>query len=105
MYVLCNRPNQSIKWHSIIHIYIVITADGFYLGARPREVFANVLWYSSFGRDFSGKTKTDVIQTIRSYQNAAEIPLFIGVDEEGGTVNRISKNPGWCPGRTNLACA
>lgn len=53
--------------------------------------------YILFGRDFTDKTADDVIQTIRSYQNAAaadtDIPLLIGVDEEGGTVVRVSSNP------------
>ena len=52
--------------------------------------------YILFGRDFTDKTADDVIQTIRSYQNAAAadtgIPLLIGVDEEGGTVVRVSSN-------------
>ena len=49
--------------------------------------------YILFGRDFSEKTRDEVIQTIQSYQSAAKIPMFIGVDEEGGTVNRVSRNP------------
>lgn len=49
--------------------------------------------YILFGRDISGKTREELAQDIRSYQEAAELPLFIGVDEEGGTVNRVSKNP------------
>lgn len=48
--------------------------------------------YILFARDFTGKTKEEVTASIQSYQNAAEIPLLIGVDEEGGTVNRVSKN-------------
>ncbi len=48
--------------------------------------------YILFGRDFSEKTKDEVTQTIKSYQEAVEIPLLIGVDEEGGTVNRVSIN-------------
>ena len=47
--------------------------------------------YILFARDFEGKTKEEVINNIASYQNASEIPMLIGVDEEGGTVNRISK--------------
>lgn len=47
--------------------------------------------YILFARDFDGKTKEEVINNIASYQNASEIPMLIGVDEEGGTVNRISK--------------
>lgn len=49
--------------------------------------------YILFGQDFADKTKNEIIQTIQSYQSAAKIPLFIGVDEEGGTVNRVSTNP------------
>ena len=59
--------------------------------------------YVLFGRDFADKTADDVIQTIRSYQSASEsdtgIPLLIGVDEEGGTVVRVSSNPNLRPSR------
>lgn len=47
-----------------------------------------------FGRDFQGKTAGQVRQQIQSYQQQAEIPLLIGADEEGGTVCRVSGNPG-----------
>lgn len=59
--------------------------------------------YLLFARDFSGKSKDGVIHTIEAYQAAAKIPMFIGVDEEGGTVNRVSRNsalravPFWSP--------
>ena len=46
-----------------------------------------------FAKDFDGKTKIDVKKDIKRYQNAADIPMFVGVDEEGGSVNRISLNP------------
>lgn len=49
--------------------------------------------YILFGRDFDGKQKDEVIADIRSYQDNSEIPLLIGVDEEGGTVVRVSSNP------------
>ena len=54
--------------------------------------------YLLFGRDTQDKTANDLIQTIASWQTqAAEydtgIPLLIGVDEEGGTVVRVSSNP------------
>ena len=47
-----------------------------------------------FGRDFKGKTAEQVRQKIQSYQQAAQTPLLIGADEEGGTVCRVSGNPG-----------
>lgn len=53
----------------------------------------NIGGYILFGRDFDGKTKDEVINCIQSYQNEADIPLLIGVDEEGGTVVRVSSNP------------
>ena len=46
-----------------------------------------------FGRDTKDKTADALIQTIQSYQDAAAVPLLIGVDEEGGTVVRVSSNP------------
>ena len=47
--------------------------------------------YILFARDFEGKTPEQAAADIQSYQDAAEIPMLIGVDEEGGTVNRISR--------------
>lgn len=49
--------------------------------------------YILFARDFENKTKQDVIKEIKNCQTASNIPMLIGVDEEGGTVNRISKYP------------
>lgn len=49
--------------------------------------------YILFGRDFEGKTKDEIVSDIQSYQSASEIPMLIGVDEEGGTVVRVSDNP------------
>nr|WP_296073978.1 glycoside hydrolase family 3 N-terminal domain-containing protein [uncultured Ruminococcus sp.] len=49
--------------------------------------------YILFGKDFENKTKEEVTNTISSYQDEAKIPLLIGVDEEGGTVVRVSSNP------------
>ena len=53
--------------------------------------------YLLFGRDFkdgdSWLTKEQFLEKIQGYQDAAEIPLFIGSDEEGGTVTRASRNP------------
>lgn len=46
--------------------------------------------YILFKQDFEGNSKDQVIENIKSYQNASTIPMFIAVDEEGGTVNRVS---------------
>ena len=58
--------------------------------------------YVLFGRDFKDAagnwlTKEQFTETIAAYQAAVSadtgIPLLIGVDEEGGTVTRASRNP------------
>jgi beta-N-acetylhexosaminidase len=49
--------------------------------------------YVLFERDFKDKTAEEVSSAIRSYQDAAAIPLIMAVDEEGGTIVRISSNP------------
>jgi len=54
--------------------------------------------YLLFGRDTRDKTANDLIQAIASWQSQAVdystgIPLLIGVDEEGGSVVRVSSNP------------
>ena len=48
--------------------------------------------YLLFDRDMAGKGQADVKQTIASYQEASKTPMFIGSDEEGGTVSRLSRN-------------
>lgn len=49
--------------------------------------------YIMFANDFEGQTVETVSQNVKSYQEAASIHAFIGVDEEGGTVNRVSSYP------------
>lgn len=54
--------------------------------------------YLLFGRDFKDSgdnylTRDAFTAQIQSYQDAAAIPLLIGVDEEGGTVARATRNP------------
>ena len=45
-----------------------------------------------FGEAFKNKTKDEVINMINNLQKKAFVPLLLGVDEEGGTVVRISSN-------------
>lgn len=46
--------------------------------------------YILFGRDFDGQTPDSIRETLESYQTAPGLPLLIAVDEEGGTVCRVS---------------
>lgn len=54
--------------------------------------------YLLFGRDFKDAagtwlTEDQLKQIIQSYQDVSAVPMLIGVDEEGGTVVRASRNP------------
>jgi len=43
-----------------------------------------------FGRDFEGRTPETLRAFLAECQSAAGLPLLVGVDEEGGTVTRVS---------------
>lgn len=47
--------------------------------------------YILFGRDFQNKTREQAAADIAALQAAVKTPLLIAVDEEGGTVNRVSR--------------
>lgn len=60
--------------------------------------------YLLFGRDFKDSadnwlTQEQFTAAVAAYQEAASIPLLIGVDEEGGTVARASRNPNLFPAK------
>lgn len=46
-----------------------------------------------FGTDIKGQTKESLTKIIQEYQAASPIDLFLGVDEEGGSIVRVSKYP------------
>ncbi len=48
--------------------------------------------YILFNRDFEGKDAVTILNTISAYQSASRIPMLIAVDEEGGSVTRVSCN-------------
>lgn len=48
--------------------------------------------YIFFEKDFSGKKEEDVINEIKKLQEASKIPILTAVDEEGGSIVRISRN-------------
>ena len=52
-----------------------------------------------FGRDFEGQTPESFREKIDAYQAASALPLLLAVDEEGGTVTRISSNPAFSDAR------
>ena len=46
-----------------------------------------------FGRDFDDETLGSMQKRLKAYRGAGNIPLLLAVDEEGGTVVRISSHP------------
>ena len=47
--------------------------------------------YILFGKDFQNATPNSIKKELQDCQNASKIPLALGVDEEGGTVVRVSQ--------------
>ena len=47
--------------------------------------------YILFGKDFQNETPNSIKKELQDCQNASKIPLALGVDEEGGTVVRVSQ--------------
>lgn len=52
----------------------------------------NLGGYILFAKDFEGKTKDEVKNMIKGFQEKSKIPMIIAVDEEGGSVCRVSLN-------------
>lgn len=59
-------------------------------GAQEDLLAYHLGGYLLFGQDFDNKTPDSLKQTLDAWQYAAPVPLLIAVDEEGGTVCRIS---------------
>lgn len=53
--------------------------------------------YLFFANNFENKTESQVQEMINNAQNIANIPLLTAVDEEGGSVVRVSKFPNLAP--------
>ena len=49
--------------------------------------------YLFFAKDFKNKTKDEVINMMKELQEVSKVPILTAVDEEGGTVVRVSSNP------------
>ena len=52
----------------------------------------NIGGYILFQRDVDNKRKDELIDEIKLYHSVSSIPLLIAIDEEGGTVSRLSSN-------------
>ncbi len=48
--------------------------------------------YILFSKDFDGQTKNSILKELNECQEASKVDLLLGVDEEGGTVVRVSNH-------------
>ena len=62
-------------------------------GANDEITNYNPGGYVLFGVDFKEETKESALQKINTNQQNSKIPMFMAVDEEGGTVARVSAYP------------
>ncbi len=58
--------------------------------AAPDVSNYHLAGYVLFGSDIQNESPASLTETVSSYQQNAKIPLLIAVDEEGGTVTRVS---------------
>lgn len=62
-------------------------------GSAQRAARYGVGGLCLYANAFQGKSKSEVQQMTSDLQSASRIPLLISVDEEGGSVCRVSANP------------
>lgn len=55
--------------------------------------------YILFARDFANKTKETITKELNNHQANSKIKMLFGVDEEGGTVVRVSKYKAFRPNK------
>lgn len=60
-------------------------------GQEDKAAQYNVGGYILFARDFENRTPEQMAAVTAGYQSSAKVPMIIAVDEEGGTVTRISR--------------
>ena len=70
--------------------------ETFDIGITTRKAMANYTTNPPLEcgeKDFRDKTKPEVKEMINNLQNVSKVPILTAVDEEGGTVVRVSSNP------------
>ncbi len=89
-YVLANNKLKTMSLDEKIgQILLVRYPDNNAVELLNQYHFAGYVFYE---KDFKDKTEKEVQNMINKLQNASTIPLLTAVDEEGGTVVRVSSN-------------
>lgn len=84
-----NTLNKMTTQEKIGQVILAGAPENNQIEALQRNNYSGYILYK---RDFDGKTPNEVIKHINSLQRSSKIPLLIAVDEEGGSVIRVSSN-------------
>ncbi len=89
-YILAkNKLDELTLDEKIGQLLLVRYPDDNQVEILKNKQFAGFTFYE---KDFKDKTREEVIEMMGQLQNAAKTPLLTAVDEEGGTVVRVSSN-------------
>ena len=90
-YKKANRKLQTLTLEEkIAQLLIVDISASSNVDMLQKYSFGGYVLFKSF---FENKTEQQVKTEIANFQKTAKIPLLIAVDEEGGSVVRVSANP------------
>lgn len=85
-----NKLNTLTLDEKIGQLFLVRYPDANQISLLQKYNFAGYIFYE---KNFTDKTKSQVVNMMSELQNAAKIPILTAVDEEGGSVVRVSSNP------------
>ena len=90
-YILANNKLKTMTLdEKISQLFLVrYPTDSTAAEIQKKYQFAG---YVFFGKDFANKTEEEVKNMIQKVQDVSKIPMLTAVDEEGGTVVRVSNN-------------
>lgn len=90
-YILANKKLEKMTLdEKISQLLLVRYPDTNQKNILEKYQFGGYLF---FAKDFKDKTKDEVINMMKELQEVSKIPILTAVDEEGGTVVRVSSNP------------
>lgn len=90
-YTLANNKLSTLTLDEKIgQLFLVRYPDANQVTLLQEYNFAGYIFYE---KDFTDKNKAEVINMINELQSVAKIPILTAVDEEGGSVVRVSSNP------------
>ena len=85
-----NKLNTLTLDEKIGQLFLVRYPEANQVSLLKNYNFAGYIFYE---KNFTDKTKSQVVNMMSELQNAAKIPILTAVDEEGGSVVRVSSNP------------